>query len=151
VITALVLVACLTPPYFPPDWTGPECTVARQVIECGCSECMTWSRPVDAEWYEILRTNPGGTTQNVGSTRSRNHAGWTDEEGAVYPPIHVTQWCFGWDSQLPVASSLYSYKVRACRAARPNEIADPCSTWSAVSVEYRAAPYTVVTYPPAAP
>jgi hypothetical protein len=73
---------CTVPPLF--DMSGPAC--GDYISECRCSECFTWAPAVTtagvpAEWYEVARINPDGSTVNVGDTRWRNHAAFSDDDG----------------------------------------------------------------------
>ena len=141
---AMILAAvCLKPPLFAMD--GPAC--ADQTVECGCSECMTWLPSATAEWYEVLRANPDGTTQNVGTAPV--YRGYTDEDGVVHPAVPQLLWCFARDVSFPIEGRTYSYRVAACRAGA----IPPCGAWSADPVVYVAGPYlycggpTVPTWP----
>ena len=138
-IAAIVLAACLLPPLF--DMSGPPCV--DQSIECRCSECFRWD-PVGsvatrdaATWYEVLRRNPDGTSQNVG--RTAIYGGYTDDDGTVIPADPQELWCFAKDPTIPVEGLTYTYARRAC-----NPIG--CAAWSdqmGVTITYVAAPYRV--------
>jgi hypothetical protein len=133
-LTALILAVCLTPPLF--DGSGPSCTPARQDIECGCSECFTWTPAIGATRYEVLRRNQDGTSGWIGAPA--RHGGFIDTEDGTPVPLELeTQWCVAKDLRMPIEGRLYVYEVRACNAWG-------CSTWSGAagsSVNYRAAPY----------
>jgi hypothetical protein len=138
-IVALVLAAivdCVEPVYFPATLDGPVCAVARQDVECGCSECMTWDRVDDATAYEVERiTNSNGTTVLVGTLDVRY-----DADGLDVIAIHPLVWCAVEDtldlSQFPREGALYVYHVRACKGVGTTN----CGPWSN-DVLYRAAPY----------
>jgi len=124
---------CDFPPNF--DVSGPECSIVDQTTECLCSECMAWDPSVAALWYEVLRTNPDGSTQIVGSTLPRNRPEYTDEDGLHHLAIVSTLWCVAWDSDFPAAGELYAYNVRACNGSG-------CGPWSAAAIQHRATAYT---------
>ena len=132
----LIAGVCAAPPLF--DMSGPVCV--DPTIECGCSECMRWDETPNAGRYEILRHNPEGTTQNVGT--SSVYGGFVDDDGNAIPIDPQELWCFAKDNTLPVEGLLYSYEVRACSAAWT----PACGPWSgnlSQSMLYRAAPYRV--------
>jgi hypothetical protein len=128
----LLLAACLLPPLF--DMSGPPC--ADPLIECGCSECMTWDETPTATRYEIIRTDPGGLEAIVGT--SSIYGGYADDDGAFWPLNPQELWCFAKDSSLPAEGMTYRYKVRACNAT-----AVPQCGPSSAQVTYVAAPYRV--------
>lgn len=90
----------------------------------------------DAEWFEVLRHNPDGSTINVGSTLTHPRAipGLTPEDDPTSDPI--THWLPEWDSDPPRAGRLYSYEIRACARRRP------CGAWSGTPVKYAPPPLT---------
>ena len=133
------------------EMSGPDCTAARQTVECGCSECMTWDPVLEdpaagtpgAQWYEIGRVQPGGTDIHVvGSTELMNDY---EEEPINRPTI----WCFAWDEAIPLEGQLYLYRVRACVMDLVNGIAvSNCGDWSSRSIDYVAAPYVTTQFQP---
>lgn len=139
--TALLLLGvCANPPLF--NETGPDCTPARQLVECACSECFGWDPATGgppSEWYEVLRTNPDGTMVIAGSTQSRNRPAFVyPRSGVTVPALILTRWCAPWDAAFPHEGQTYRYQVRPCRMAGA---AVSCGQWSAGSIQYTAAPY----------
>lgn len=141
---------CPDPPLF--DTSGPDCTAARQTIECGCSEHMDWDLVLAdpttgapaADWYQVMRQDPGGLVRIVGDTRFKDHPAYIDEDGSIVPERRITFWCFAWDEPMPAEGQLYLYRVGACAVGQAaGQPAILCSDWSSRSVDYRAAPYWV--------
>jgi hypothetical protein len=121
------------------DLSGPACTGARQDVECGCSECFSWSASPGANWYEVRRCDPSGSDCTiVGDTRFINHAAFTDNQGVFHPAIQPTLWCVPWDGPFPKPHTGYDYSVRACANRTSGTF---CSTFSAASIGYTGAPY----------
>jgi len=120
----------------------PACTVARQDVECGCSECMTWDAPVETYpkqngWFDIERTNPDGSFAIVGGTWRLD---WLDEDGYPRSDPPATVWCFARDVPMPLEGRLYGYRVRTCNT-------HGCSPYD-LTVEYVAAPYAIDHFRP---
>jgi hypothetical protein len=144
---SVLLAACLSSPFFPPDFTGPVCSPERQVLECECSECFTWDPVADVDLYEIRRTTDStGASYSVGDVIGE----WVDVEDIQSWRL-PTQWCVARDVPFPRSTTLYRYEVRACVVAEvsgtcgtvPIAIGERCcsTSWSN-SVSYRGAPYT---------
>jgi hypothetical protein len=125
----LLIAACLLPPLF--AMTGPVCSPARQAVECGCSECMTWDETPGATRYEVTReTLSTGAVYGVGAVYSR----FVDDIGTLGLP---TLWCAAWDSSFPHEGTPYRYQVRACNSVG-------CGGWSG-AVVYVGAVYSCFT------
>lgn len=136
-IAALALAVCVEAVYYPLTMSGPVCSTEREMVECGCSECMTWGQVDDAMAYEVERvTVSNGTRIIVG----RLDVQYIDNDGlGDVTAVHPVVWCFTEDTsndpdRFPREGTLYEYRVRACK------IADNCGDWSNI-VDYRAAPY----------
>ena len=142
ILAALILAVCSSIPYFPSGSDGPVCTPTNQVIECQCSECMTWdgvtqSLPNTPTWYDVERTNPDGTFLVIGGTWALD---WLDEDNVKYHLPPSTYWCFAKDSVMPQEGFLYGYRVRVCNLAG-------CSDYFE-RVEYMTAPYAINQFQP---
>ena len=120
---------CPTPPFFPPVFESyPVCTPARQVVECGCSECMTWDADPTGvtDEYEIHRSVSGSGVWTVVGHVSRvadlcllpgfvpwDQASCWGANGDWYPTSLRTMWCVGYDVPTPVEGVSYLYTVLA--------------------------------------
>jgi hypothetical protein len=120
---------CPKPPRFEID--GPPCgTYHSPDVACGCSETFSWT-PVDlAEWYEVLRTEPDGSTVNVGSTKRANRV-FENDDGTTTVVLSST-WtpildCIEVPCALPALGAVYRYAVRACRASASGDL---CGPWA---------------------
>src|SRR3990172_8023297 len=141
-------VGCLEPPSFPPDFSGPDCTPARQAERCACSECMTWDQASDLatiDEYEVSRRlYPGPSSWEVVGHTYKSQA-WTDTDGTVWPEWISTTWCVGRDAPgLPVENVLYEYAVKACKTTNG---ARQCSASYSVPVLYRGTLYWDLVHP----
>jgi hypothetical protein len=132
--------SCEAPPLF--DLGGPDCSVGRQGLTCGCSECLVWSAAAGAAWYEIRRCDrSGGNCAIVGDTRWRNHPAVTTLGGTVYPEIRPTLWCAAWDDPFPEFRAGYEYSVRSCKDGATGPV---CSLQFSAPVGYVTAPYMCI-------
>jgi hypothetical protein len=132
--------SCDTTPLF--DLNGPTCSVSRQNVECGCSECFGWSPAAGATWYEIRRCDSSGANCTiVGNTRSKNRPAYTDGAGVFHAALQPTIWCVPWDQSFPRIDAAYDYAVRACTDGATGPL---CSTQLSNSVRYVAAPYMCI-------
>lgn len=133
-LAAFLLAACLESVYYPSTLDGPVCSVARERVECGCSECMTWDavENVTVDFYEIERETVSTGNRVIVGTNERTYGDDGEEKRLV--SFLSTTWCYSNDTPFPREGTLYSYRVRACL------IGGNCGDWSNV-VDYTAAPY----------
>lgn len=128
-LAALALAAC---PWMPAFGLGPACTPAAQLVECQCTECMTWQPTAEVvREYRVWRAGGEGT-RLVGILREV-----VGDDGRLNPP---TVWCFAKDAVMPREGVSYAYWVRACDERG-------CSPSSNV-VNYKGAPYAVDQFQP---
>lgn len=112
---SVLLAACLSPPFFPADFSGPTCDPAAQEEECRCSECFAWDASPGAASYRVER-------------KAASSSSWYSV-GNVAEPM----WCVARDSSFPRQGVLYEYRVVA---GNEHGEADPSPV-----VRYRGAPY----------
>ena len=129
--TLLLAGVCSTMPLF--DMTGPVCSVEREDVECGCSECIAWDRaPVGPEIsrVEVERVDEFGGLLVF----AKYEQTWLDEDGNFARTDPTTLWCpIKHDFTELVEGELYQYRIRECNIFG-------CSDWSEPH-HYRAAPY----------
>jgi hypothetical protein len=79
----------------------------------------------------------------VGDTRWRNHAAYTDAGGGLHPAVLATLWCAAWDNPFPTYRATYDYSVRSCKNGPTGPI---CSAVFSNPVAYATAPYMCIEH-----